>query len=317
MVSRFSRVLVQAVLLASMFLALSMLPGCATSPGAEYPAELRTRYEAPERLIAIGDVHGDIDAVRAALRKAGALGDGDRWTGGNLVVVQTGDVLDRGDDEEAIIDLLESLDREARREGGAVHALNGNHELMNAYLDFRYVTPGGFSDFEGLATVDPADSVLAALEPEQRLRAAVFRPGGPMALRMARRNTAVIVGESLFVHGGILPEHVEWGLDEMNEAVRAWLRGEIPQPEWIRGDLSPVWTRLYSSEPDAAACDTLAGVLDGLDVQRMVVGHTVQSTGITSFCGGRVWAIDVGMASHYGGRTEVLEIRGGVVRSLW
>ena len=102
----------------------------------------------------------------------------------------------------------------------------------------------------------------------------------------------------------------------MNEEIRAWLRGEVPQPDWIRGDRSPVWTRLYSDEPDAEACDTLATVLDRLGLDRMVVGHTVQRTGITSFCGGRVWCIDVGIADYYGGRPEVLEIRGDVVRGL-
>jgi hypothetical protein len=48
----------------------------------------------------------------------------------------------------------------------------------------------------------------------------------------------------------------------------------------------------------------------------MVVGHTVQGTGITAFCGARVWCIDVGQAAYYKGRPEVLEIRGDVVRSL-
>ncbi len=311
---RISRALLQALALASALMVLSMLPGCASAPPADEPLE--TRYPAPQRVVAIGDLHGDMEATRGALRMAGAIDDRDRWIGGDLVVVQTGDVLDRGDDEDAIIGLLERLDGEARSQGGAVHALNGNHELMNAYLDFRYVTPGGFADFPAGGPPDPADSLLVSLEPGQRGRAEAFRPGGSMALRMARRNTAVIVGSSVFVHGGILPEHVEWGLDAMNEAVRAWLRGEIPQPEWIRGELSPVWTRLYSDSPDAAACDVLESVLDGLGVQRMVVGHTVQGTGITAFCGGRVWAIDVGLASHYGGRTEVLEIRGDVVRGL-
>lgn len=275
-----------------------------------------TRFAAVERVIAIGDLHGDLEAARQALRLGGAIDTNDRWIGGDLVVIQTGDILDRGDEEEAVMQLFQRLQEEAERAGGAVHLLNGNHELMNAYQDFRYVTPGGFADFEDVAVVDAADSLLATLEPGQRPRAAAFVPGGPVARLLAQRNTVLIVGTSLFVHGGILPEHVDRGLERMNEEIRAWLRAEAPQPEWIRGDRSPVWARSFSREPNVETCDTLSSVLDRLDVERMVVGHTVQRTGVTAFCGGRVWSIDVGMAAHYGGRPAVLEIRGNEVRGL-
>jgi len=274
------------------------------------------RFAAPDRLIAIGDLHGDLEAARAALRLGGAIDAEDRWIGGDLVVVQTGDILDRGDNEEAIIRLFQRLHEEAEASGGAVHVLNGNHELMNASRDYRYVTPGGFADFADVAVPTGADSFMTSLEPDQRPRVAAFTPGGPFARLMAQRNSIVIVGSSVFVHGGVLPEHLDRGLDDMNDEIRAWLRGEAPQPEWIRGDRSPVWTRLYSSEPSVAACDTLSSVLERVGVERMVVGHTVQRTGVTSFCGGRVWGIDVGLAAHYGGRPAVLEIRDGAVRSL-
>jgi len=55
-----------------------------------------------------------------------------RWIGGELVVVQTGDILDRGDDEQAILDLLFRIEAEAKAAGGALVLLLGNHELMNA-----------------------------------------------------------------------------------------------------------------------------------------------------------------------------------------
>ncbi len=274
------------------------------------------RFEAAERLIAIGDLHGDLEAARTALRLGGAIDAEDRWIGGDLVVVQTGDILDRGDQEEAIIRLFQRLRAEAEKSGGAVHVLNGNHELMNAYGDYRYVTPGGFADFADVAVPAEVDSLMASLEPDQRPRAAAFLPGGPFAQILAQRNTIVIVGSSIFVHGGILPEHLDRGLDRMNEGIRAWLHGEAPQPEWIRGDRSPVWTRLYSNEPTVAVCDTLSSVLERVGVERMVVGHTVQHTGVTSFCGGRIWTIDVGLAAHYGGRAAVLEIRDNRVRGL-
>jgi len=280
------------------------------------PDPYATRFEAPARVVAIGDLHGDLSAARAALRLAGAIDSLDLWIGADLVVVQTGDILDRGDEEEAIFRLFQDLGEQAEVAGGAVHVLNGNHELMNAYLDYRYVTDGGWADFEDVAEVLAVDSFLATLEPRQRARAQALRPGGEFARLLAENNTFLIVGETLFTHGGVLPEHVDFGLDWMNERIRGWLRGEEPQPEWVRGDLSPVWNRLYSDAPNLEACDTLAMVLDGLGVDRIVVGHTVQDAGITSYCGGRAWCIDVGMAEHYGGRPEVLEIRGDAVRGL-
>jgi len=83
--------------------------------------------------------------ARAALgRSPDANG---RWIGGRLLIVQTGDELDRGDDDRAVVDLVEDLKREAAGAGGEFVALLGNHEIMNASLDFRYVTSGGFQAF--------------------------------------------------------------------------------------------------------------------------------------------------------------------------
>jgi len=296
------------------FLALLLLLGCVPSPFAG--PGLRSVYPAVPRIVAVGDLHGDLEAARRALLLAGAVDAEGHWSGGRLVLIQTGDILDRGDEEPEILDLFDSLAVEARASRGAVLVLNGNHELMNVYQDFRYVTEGGFADYAGTPQPASPDSAFLALDAARRGRAAAFLPGGPMARRLARRNTAVVVGSTLFVHGGFLPANVALGLDSLNARARAWLRGEAPQPDWIRGDDSPVWSRVYSDAPSQDVCDTLSSVLDRMGVARMVVGHTVQQTGITAFCGGRIWAIDVGMARHYRGRTEVLEIRGDVVRSL-
>jgi hypothetical protein len=289
----------------------------AAAAGCGRHAEPGTRHPAPERIVAIGDVHGDLDATRRALRLAGAIDEQDRWVGGRLVVVQTGDQLDRGDDERAILRLFDRLAREARRAGGAFHALNGNHELMNAHLDLRYVTAGGFRDFDNIAgTNAEADPLLLAHPPEQRGRVAAFRPGGPYARMLARRNTIVQIGDNVFVHGGVLPHHAAYGIQRINAEIRAWLRGERAAPESSLGADSPIWTRLYSRNVGDEACTTVNEALALLRAQRMIVAHTVHRDGITSYCDGRIWAIDVGLAAYYGGPIEVLEIRGNQVRPL-
>lgn len=52
-----------------------------------------------------------------------------------------------------ILYLLERLQGQAARAGGAVHVLNGNHEFMNIAGDLRYNTQQGTTDFLRWRTV--------------------------------------------------------------------------------------------------------------------------------------------------------------------
>jgi hypothetical protein len=283
-----------------------------TAAGLAAPASaVATRYPAAERIVAMADWHGDLGAARRALRLAGAIDEQDRWVGGRLVVVQTGDVVDRGAGERAILDLLARLEGEATAAGGAVIALIGNHEVLNAGGDFDDTAPAGF-----VAFADLADTTLSSLPPEQRGRAAAFRPGGPYARQLAGRNVVAVVGRNVFVHGGVRPEHLALGLERINEETQAWLRGETPPPPWLNQRESPIWVRDYSAEPDDADCARLAEVLAALGCDRMFVGHTVQEGGVTSRCDGQAWCLDTGASAHYGGPLEIVEIRGDSVRVL-
>ena len=261
-------------------------------------------------MIAIGDLRGDMAATRRAFRAVGVVDDSDAWSGGSTVVVQTGDVLNRCDDERAILDFLERLADEAKNAGGAVHQLNGNHEVMNIEGDFRYVTHAGFTSFESVTS--PGNPQLEKrFDQQARPRGLAFSPGGPYALRLARFDTVVMVNDTLFVHGGVSPKHVRYGLGRINREVQDWMRGDRPSlPVVMSGDDAPTWNRLYSSDDVApAVCRVLDSVLELVGAKRMVVGHTPQKDGINSACNERVWRIDVGLASHYGANpSQVLEI---------
>ena len=96
------------------------------------------------RLVAIGDVHGDFPAAMKALEIAGVMDNKGEWIGKNTVVVQVGDVMDRGDAELAIFTKFLRLKKKAMKEGGDVIVMNGNHEIMNVMGDFRYATNGAY-----------------------------------------------------------------------------------------------------------------------------------------------------------------------------
>ncbi|MCC6528482.1 MAG: metallophosphoesterase [Polyangiaceae bacterium] len=280
----------------------------ARSDGPPAPGSL-ARHPAPKRLVAVGDLHGDLAATRRVLRLAGVLDEADHWAGGDAWLVQTGDEVDRGDDDRAVLDLFERLAVEAEAAGGRVIALLGNHELMNAALDFRYVASASFAAFVGVPGADPALPALARLPEPERARAAAFRPGGPYAVRLARRPLYAVVGDSVFVHGGLTPKHVRYGLERLGLEVATWLRGEGPGPPALAiADDGPVWLRRYSAAPDSEDCRVLADTLAALDARRMVVGHTVQRGGVSSACDERVWRIDVGLSASYGGKPGALAI---------
>ncbi|KAI5660850.1 hypothetical protein M9H77_20173 [Catharanthus roseus] len=302
---------------------------------------LQTVFPAPSRLVAIGDLHGDLSKAKQALRLAGLIDANDRWSGGSTTVVQVGDILDRGGDELKILYLFEKLKREAARKNGTIITMNGNHEIMNVDGDFRFVAREGLDEFENWALwycvgndmkrlcegfelghiKDPfygVPSEFRGVKPELldgiRARNAALRPNGPISERFLSRNqTVVIVGESVFVHGGLLPNHVEYGLDRVNEDVSNWILGvkKKVERELIRGRDSIVWTRKFSNElPKNCDCSTLEHVLNTIPgAKRMIMGHTIQEKGINGVCENRAIRIDVGMSKGCGnGLPEVLEI---------
>jgi hypothetical protein len=293
---------------------LLMIVGCRSTPPVEDPVPKDTAPPAPIRVVAIGDVHGDAGAARSALHLAEVMDDKDQWIGGKTVVVQLGDQLDRGDDEQEILDLFEQLRTQAAAAGGNFYPLLGNHETMNVQLDLRYVTDGGFADFADTSYSED-DAMVMSYPESQRGRVAAFRPGGTYAKILAAHPMILQFEGTIFVHGGVLPAHLDTGIDAINEQTAAWMRGEGDEPQVLQASDSPVWSRHFSKDTDEEDCTLLDEVLSRTNAKRMVVAHTVQE-GINAGCDDKVWRVDVGLAAYYGGTPEVLEIVDGKVSVL-
>ena len=71
------------------------------------------------RVVAVGDIHGDVDACVAILQRAGVLDDKLKWAAGAATLVQVGDMIDRGAEARPVMDLLMRLQREAPRQADA------------------------------------------------------------------------------------------------------------------------------------------------------------------------------------------------------
>mmetsp|Transcript_39350 Transcript_39350/g.47692 ORF Transcript_39350/g.47692 Transcript_39350/m.47692 type:complete len:435 (+) Transcript_39350:66-1370(+) len=281
-----------------------------------------TRVTAKGRIVAVGDLHGDLLQTMRVLQLAGVMatpvpGEPARWIGGDTVFIQMGDILDRGDSEIGILRMLWQLGEGAKEAGGAVYIINGNHETLNISGDFRYVTPGAFKEsaMVALGSTDFGNPGIS-FTMQARARLALFSPGAPLARRLANNPTILVVNDTVFAHGGLLPSHAEYGIERINEEVSRWMMGGSEPPEIaIFSPDSVVWNRLYSRDlsfPSERyyACEVLEQTLDMVGAKRLVVGHTPQPQGCNEECEGQVWRIDVGMSSGVmGSPVQAIEIK--------
>jgi hypothetical protein len=303
---------------------------------AAEPAAESCTFEGIERIVAVGDVHGSYDRLAAILRTAGLIDSQRRWVGGKTHLVQTGDVVDRGSDSRKALDLLRALEKEARRAGGRVHPLLGNHEIMRILGDWRYVAPGEYAAFATKRSAQLRDRLLKDLDPNDR-SLIVDAPLGSIEMRRAfaangeygewlREHDALVkINGIVFVHGGISPEIAGMRCEEINNTVRREIGPELdktraaPLQSLSAGERGPFWYRGLAEEPDtfAAAVDS---ILERQNARAIVVGHTVMpESRIGVRFGGKVIEIDTGMQPAYvpGGRASALEIEGGAFTAIY
>ena len=118
------------------------------SSGLSLAQTIQDDWQGVSRIVAIGDIHGDYQNYITVLKEAGVVNKRGKWAAGKTHVVQVGDIPDRGPDTLKIIEHLQKLEKQAKKAGGYLHLLIGNHEYMNVSGDLRYVHPGEYESFE-------------------------------------------------------------------------------------------------------------------------------------------------------------------------
>jgi len=315
---------------------LVLLTGCAIA----FELDPEHHYSGVERIVAMGDLHGDWDGYMATLNAAGLVDSRGRWAGGQTHLVQTGDIPDRGPDTRRIIEHMARLARQAERDGGRVHNLMGNHEAMNVYGDLRYVTPAEYSAWADRRSPRFRDryfeQVVARMEAEEPARFAALpddfeatwkaeHPVGWLEHRFAwsplwdedaemyewvrDQQVAVRINRVVFLHGGISATYCRSSLSDWTARARDALDATSEEELDILVDpVGPLWYRGLSGVAPRAHPDTVQAILERYDADHIVVGHTPTGGVIWPRYQGRVIQIDTGIASYYGGHVGYLEI---------
>ena len=204
---------------------------------------------ATPRIVAVGDVHGDLAAFKEVLREAGVLDAAGAWTGGETVLVQVGDLIDRGPSMRGTLDFVMELEQAAAKRGGRAVPLLGNHEVMNLTGDLRYVVPANYAEFANagsekrradawrqvrdlrkrraaqLGRPEPPsgrearDAWLQAHPPGFLEHREAFSPSGRYG-RWVRARPALFVAQgTAFLHGGLSPALAGTPLEDIDRRV--------------------------------------------------------------------------------------------------
>lgn len=297
-------------------------------------SELQSVWQGVDRIVAIGDVHGDYEGYKEVLRAAGIINRRGKWDAGNTHFVQVGDVPDRGPDTDKIIDHLMDLEKQAERDGGRVHALIGNHEAMNMLGDLRYVDAG---EFEALKSRNAKrlrqgyyDRVVEYLsqQPEPPVIDEAFRdkwmsehplgwvehrqfwdPKGEYGRWVLSHNAVIKINDVLFVHGGLGPSMLERSIEGINDQVRR----ELAEPGnasdlLVDAEDGPLWYRGLAATENETETLHLAALQEHFGVSTVVIGHTPGYGTVVPRYAGQVLVIDTGISAHYGGHRASIEI---------
>lgn len=219
--------------------------------------------DGPGPLFVVGDVHGYLDQLMAALREKGLVDAAGRWSAGTTRLWFLGDFTDRGPDGIGVIDLVMRLSAEAAAAGGYCKALMGNHELLllgaKRFGDTPVNSGAGTATFQAAWLLNGGQKTDMDRLQDHHLQ------------WMARLDALVEVDGHLLVHSDTTA-YLDYGdsIEAVNDTVRETLTRNDADEVW---DLFRKFTKRFAFHDEGGA-NAVRSLLDTYGGSRVVHGHS-------------------------------------------
>ncbi|MFG2132635.1 metallophosphoesterase [Streptomyces sp. NPDC048751] len=214
-------------------------------------------------LYVVGDVHGYLDELLAALQEKGLVDAAGQWSAGTARLWFLGDFTDRGPDGIGVIDLVMRLSAEAAAAGGYCKALMGNHELL--LLGAKRFGDTPVNSGAGTATFQAAWLLNGGQKSD------MDRLQDHHLQWMARLDAVEEVDGHLLVHSDTTA-YLDYGdsIEAVNDTIRETLTRNDADEVW---DLFRKFTKRFSFRDEGGA-DAVRSLLDMYGGTRIVHGHS-------------------------------------------
>lgn len=220
-------------------------------------------YPLPQKMLMISDIEGNFKGLKSILEGNNIIDEQLNWTFGNNHLVIVGDLFDRALNVTECLWLIYKLENEAEKQGGKVHFIIGNHEMMNLKGQFKYVR----------------DKYLQNADTLKLEYAKWYSPNTELGKWLRTKNGIEKIGDLLFVHAGISKDFPKdkYTLTDINNNMRSVIdtqfeKGKQSNDIFI-GRQSPIWYRGIANGEETQ--DDIDKTLSSFKSSKMIIGHTI------------------------------------------
>lgn len=219
-------------------------------------------HEPADTILAVSDIEGNFKGLKMILSGNKIIDENFNWSFGDNHLVLVGDFFDRGLNVTECLWLIYKLENEAERQGGKVHFILGNHEMMNLKGQLKYLR----NKYK-----ENADTLELAYNEWYSINSELGR-------WLRTKNIIEKIGTLLFVHAGVRKDFPEsYTIQQINDSMRYCIDYTFTKEEQRRnlfiGNESPIWYRGISKEQESG--EDVSKTLAKFGAGKMIVGHTI------------------------------------------
>lgn len=228
-----------------------------------FPPE-KSIFNKVKKIAALSDIHGQYDLAIEILKNNKIIDKKLNWNFGKGHLVIIGDVFDRGDKVNEMLWLIYKLESQAKKKGGRVHFLLGNHEYMILHKDLRYISEKY-----------RITSKLLNLDYDE-----LYSNKTVIGRWLRSKPTILKINNNAFAHGGVSKDFInqsDFNIENINDIMRRSIdksKQEMKLTNFYNiyyGNKSLIWYRGYFN--DNLKDSDISEILKKIESKHIVVGH--------------------------------------------